>query len=343
MTYFEDSINLVNLLSLDFLWHCTVADFADLIKRGLNPNKMYNFTICSPREIRCLDDIYVPMCASLFKVFCNSERDWNGLRNATILEIEHSPHNPGERNIIAWGLDYNLYIEPSDYLDRIKETDSPYQIDREIGNLLSQGHDDGLYLDHELLESKRVAKIKLMLDSGLVDLDEENYLKSVWSIKSLDTLNMLIEYGCDATKDPNIITEYIFKNSVITEFFESEVGHIINVIKVLMSVGGVQLPRDALLKFLRYVNGEIYGQSYIEINRIIEFLLESGIDINYQDEVGETALIKICREAKVNLHYLDVLIRNGADLNLVNLKGDTAMTIATHTDVVKRLTEAAYV
>lgn len=71
---------------------------------------------------------------------------------------------------------------------------------------------------------------------------------------------------------------------------------------------------------------------YIPIT-IAEQLIEMGININNQDNSGNTFLMRLCQNKK-NLttperkEYITFLINNGANVNLQNRNGNTAMHIA---------------
>jgi ankyrin repeat protein len=56
----------------------------------------------------------------------------------------------------------------------------------------------------------------------------------------------------------------------------------------------------------------------------IQYLIDIGIDVNAQDNFGNTALLSISQNADV-YHQLKCLIENGADVNTVGSDGNTAL------------------
>ena len=71
---------------------------------------------------------------------------------------------------------------------------------------------------------------------------------------------------------------------------------------------------------------------------IVQYLLETGADINAQDSMGNTALMGICFKGSVDIATL--LVNRGADVNLKNVNADTALKFAStygHQDIVELL------
>ena len=66
--------------------------------------------------------------------------------------------------------------------------------------------------------------------------------------------------------------------------------------------------------------------TYIDDAKTAQSLLDQGVNINYQDEFGRTALMFAAIHDSENIAQL--LINNGADLNLQNDNGNTALIIA---------------
>lgn len=69
---------------------------------------------------------------------------------------------------------------------------------------------------------------------------------------------------------------------------------------------------------------EIYTyEEEIEVIKIINFLIESGIDINAQNKEGCTALMYAC--TCESYYILKILLENNADINIKDKKGKTAL------------------
>lgn len=60
---------------------------------------------------------------------------------------------------------------------------------------------------------------------------------------------------------------------------------------------------------------------------ILEKLIELGVDLNKQDEDGDTPLMLADMGDDIDIEYAHVLIRNGALTLLKNNKGETALDI----------------
>lgn len=61
--------------------------------------------------------------------------------------------------------------------------------------------------------------------------------------------------------------------------------------------------------------------------KIAQLLIDSGIDINYKNNDGETALMLLCRHHAFG-NVLQLLIDFDIDINLTNNEGDSALLIA---------------
>ncbi len=59
---------------------------------------------------------------------------------------------------------------------------------------------------------------------------------------------------------------------------------------------------------------------------IVNMLLKNGVEINAQNEEGRTALMYAVSEGSKEL--TEILIKNGANVNLKDINGDTALIIA---------------
>ena len=71
-----------------------------------------------------------------------------------------------------------------------------------------------------------------------------------------------------------------------------------------------------------------------------ELLVNRGIDINAQDDIGRTAVIMAIEEDWSGTAWVEFLIENGADVNIFDCDGDSALDIAKfrkRTDIVDLL------
>ena len=56
-------------------------------------------------------------------------------------------------------------------------------------------------------------------------------------------------------------------------------------------------------------------------------LVELGADINQKNEADKTAIMIAVREGAYQFHIVEVFVRLGADIDLVNNEGESAITI----------------
>ena len=88
------------------------------------------------------------------------------------------------------------------------------------------------------------------------------------------------------------------------------------------------------------LNPFVHAATFNNIDIVKFFLNEAIVDINVQDELGNTALIKASEMG--NLEIIDYLITEGADINHQNKQGLTAAMVATEKNnfyVIKYLLE----
>jgi len=77
---------------------------------------------------------------------------------------------------------------------------------------------------------------------------------------------------------------------------------------------------------------------------VARFLIEAGCDVNEQDDSGDTPLITAVWTSRINLDMVRLFLDAGADANIANRDGKTAIDIAKEmkaTDVVKMLLDAS--
>ncbi|MEI0477590.1 ankyrin repeat domain-containing protein [Brachyspira pulli] len=69
---------------------------------------------------------------------------------------------------------------------------------------------------------------------------------------------------------------------------------------------------------------------------VVEKILEKNINVNIQDDVGNTALILACMEGHIKV--VEILVKANADKSIVNKYGNDALFYAkqnNHPDIVK--------
>ena len=89
---------------------------------------------------------------------------------------------------------------------------------------------------------------------------------------------------------------------------------------------------DTLL--IEFCNEIYYYEEEIEIIKIIQFLIESGIDINAQNNKGCTALMYACASESFNI--VKILLENKADIYIKDNEGKTALSYS-NKDISKYL------
>lgn len=128
--------------------------------------------------------------------------------------------------------------------------------------------------------------------------------------------------------------DYVYSSSLekVTLFAMAAVQGFMKGVAALLAKGAnlhglITDPSQELMTYLMYVcsnshfNQEsIYVQT--QILSIVQFLIRQGIDVNYQNNTGLTALM-LARKAG-NTKIIDLLISKGADPHLTDMSGNTA-------------------
>jgi len=65
--------------------------------------------------------------------------------------------------------------------------------------------------------------------------------------------------------------------------------------------------------------------------KLFEYLIKKGLNVNKQNNKGNTPLIELCYNVREIKEYILLLIKYGADIDLVNNKGETAFFVACKT------------
>lgn len=65
-----------------------------------------------------------------------------------------------------------------------------------------------------------------------------------------------------------------------------------------------------------------------ERSKMIDYLLEKEIDINRQDNVGNTALFYAVFKSKDKIGLIEKLLKKGADMNMANKAGVSPLSLA---------------
>mgnify|MGYP001076149331 CR=1 FL=1 len=67
---------------------------------------------------------------------------------------------------------------------------------------------------------------------------------------------------------------------------------------------------------------------------VIRMILETGVDVNYSNEYGDTALLLACGTPRPNAEVVRLLLEAGADVNATNMYGETPMALVFLADVL---------
>ena len=171
-----------------------------------------------------------------------------------------------------------------------------------------------------------LAAILLRAVAGVNGLDEKGWTPIHWAIvaDAWDLVKAFIEEGADIFSDRWQSAFYIAKK------MESQV----QLIEAVIAVKGVDTTFENNRTALTYAVREGYTE-------VVKFLVDSGADINIQNEDGWTALMLAADGGRTEA--VEFLVENGADINIQQGRnGNTALIQAArwrHAEVVKFLVE----
>jgi len=151
---------------------------------------------------------------------------------------------------------------------------------------------------------------------------------------NLDIIEFLLRKGVSPTlqdlDDKNII--FYLSQRIEESKLQSEIEKISKLIDLALSAEDAinQKNQDGetlLLGFLKNLNKPLgqYNQKKM-LSQLIETFIQSGVDINEQDNEGNTPLLVAVE--KNDLETVQLLIENGADVNLRNQEGSTPLSVA---------------
>ena len=179
-----------------------------------------------------------------------------------------------------------------------------------------------------LFSAKDTEMVRLLLELG-ADVNAKDLEKNTPLIlaaehtPNIEIFRLLLKYGANVN-DKNIYGFSAIKWIVDYGDFER--------FKLLLKAGADLKDEDLL----------IWGASHDSDPRIISFLLKTGINVDYQDETGRTALIQGAKHW-CNPEVFDLILRAGADPNLENYRDKTALDYAIEAknlELIKLLLEA---
>lgn len=215
---------------------------------------------------------------------------------------------------------------------------------------------NGYTLIYQAIENKNIEQIKLLLESKVdFELKNEKYSQDIYDLvaskNNLEILNLLIKYN-------------IHKNKVIIALLNK--NHMENVINIISDIEdlstftilyhAVRKENVELIKLIlqkkanpNFITGNNkYKQIPLHIAcelqnfNIIKLLIENGADTNLQNHEGKTALFEAIEVKKANKDIIRYLIQNGADIYKEDNKGITPLSFAENIkkSLVKVLLEA---
>lgn len=91
-------------------------------------------------------------------------------------------------------------------------------------------------------------------------------------------------------------------------------------VELVENAGGDQVDSNGLTPLMYCIQNER--------SKMIDYLLEKEIDINKQDNVGNTALFYAVFKSKDKIELIEKLLTKGADMNIANKAGVTPLSLA---------------
>jgi len=203
------------------------------------------------------------------------------------------------------------------------------------------------HIKRDTIQSGDIGLIKLLIEKGVIDL-KRDFLMAV-DTKNIKIIDLMLKEGADingrypdglntstalvyATKEKNLeMVKFLLAKGVQVDGVDSY-GY-----TALMRVVAATSKDDNLMDILNALLQEDadvnavnkFGKTaLLEANNkeIIETLVYYGANIDYQDNDGETALIKNIKNG--NLAISEALIELGSDITIKDKKGSTALEYA---------------
>ena len=165
-------------------------------------------------------------------------------------------------------------------------------------------------------------------------------VESVWDAE--DNRYEFVEITEEVPDFPSIpgVAEYTPIPNEVKLLFSLYIEDVRDAIEAGVDINGYyQLPR-----FNEKQTALFNAMSNIYLQEIVEFLLDNGADVNYGDASDRTPLMQCCYSG--NKSKLELLIRNGANVNAKDNWGRSAVayavfrTVTRGTDFIKKLARA---
>lgn len=193
---------------------------------------------------------------------------------------------------------------------------SAYHVARSI-EVARTLHEHGVDLRDVLGEAIRGFRlegmVKYLLDIGQ-SFTGEDFIAAIGKLKNLEVVKTMLVRGADVNFHP--------LNKTITPLCEAATLKSTEILQHLLQQQGVN--KDNISRALSY-------SWYIDSAKL---LLEHGADMEYEDELGNTALMdfSFCEDPKdacetecVRVPLTEFLLSRGANINHQNLKGENAL------------------